>query len=147
MRWNYLYLSIVSIEGRFLNEIEPYLQNRDILNQLNLREKGETLSSKEKVLLQLRDDLDCWTFVKEHVQDIKGIKGWSYYRRATKASSYIEVREKVDLRASQLRWKITDLERLIIEVNDHPSSPENDLRLKEYYNLLERYRQEARIRS
>jgi hypothetical protein len=71
MRWNYLYLSIVSSEGKFLDEIEHYVQNRDILNQLNLKEKDETLTSKEKVLLLLRDDIKCWDFVKAHLLEIR----------------------------------------------------------------------------
>jgi hypothetical protein len=82
-----LYLLIVSTEGKFLNEIEPYLQNRDILNQISLKEQGGHHTSKEKVLLQLKDDVKCWNIVKEHLQEIKEIKRWSDYRRATKASS------------------------------------------------------------
>lgn len=77
MRWNYSYLSIVTSKGKFLEEIEPYLQNRDILNQMNLKTEAESLTSKEKVLLELKDDIKCWTFIKEHLPEIKGIKAWS----------------------------------------------------------------------
>lgn len=87
MRWNTLYLLVVGSQGKFLDEIEPYLKDRDILSQLNLKGQGEILTSKDKVMLQLRDDDKCWNFVKENLQEIRQIKSWSYYRRATKASS------------------------------------------------------------
>lgn len=94
MRWNFLYLSIVTTEGKFLDEIEPYVHNIEILNQLNLKEKSESLTPKEKVLLLLRDDTKCWAFVKQHLKEIKKIKDWSYYRRAAKAGSDIIVIER-----------------------------------------------------
>lgn len=143
MRWNNLYLLVIGSQGKFLDEIEPYLNDRHILNQLSLKEEGETLTSREGVILQLRDDDKCWNFVKANFRELRQIKDWSYYRRATKASG-----DTIAIGGIVTLPLIAELEQIQAHIKELEESTQyslsNEIRLRELRKRENQILKEAR---
>ncbi len=113
MFWNDIYKLIITSNGKYLDKLIYFANNRDKLKNLTTTGSDfELLDPKLKIIQKFASDEKFWEFFKENYSKLE-IKEWSVYRRATKVGeiSLIEDNREKEAALKLLKTQILDFNR------------------------------------
>jgi uncharacterized protein YjbI with pentapeptide repeats len=87
MRWNEIYRLIINSNGNYLNNLKPYVDNKENLKKLMTTKPEDTdLQPDLRTLQRFSTDTKLWEFLGKNYDTMSTITDWKVYRRATKIS-------------------------------------------------------------
>jgi uncharacterized protein YjbI with pentapeptide repeats len=113
MFWNEIYNLIITSNGKYLDKLIYFANNRDKLKKLSTDSDFELKDPKLIALQKFGGDDKLWKFLKEYYSKLRQIKDWSVYRRATKIAEIPLIEDNLEKESALklLKTQILDFNR------------------------------------